>query len=84
MRKTGITQRQKDCNVCERAFMQRTGALKGGLGRSNKRGLNTLDADLLDWVTLDNNGDWYTSIGAVLGTTFPAVRQQPVKSGVAT
>ena len=64
--------------------MQRTGAFKGGLERSSKRGLNTLNVDLLDWVTLDNNGDRYTLTGAVLGTTFPAVRQQPAKSGVVT
>ena len=82
--KDGHYPKAKGCSVCERAFMQRTGAFKGGLERSSKRGLNTLNVDLLDWVTLDNNGDRYTLTGAVLGTTFPAVRQQPAKSGVVT
>ena len=72
------------CDVCERAFMQRMGAFKGGLDRSSQRKMKTLNLDLLDWAVLDNNGHRYSLTGVVLGSAFPAIRQQRNKTGVVT
>ena len=72
------------CDVCERAFMQRMGAFKGGLDRSSQRKMKTLNLDLLDWGVLDNNGHRYSLTGVVLGSAFPAIRQQRNKTGVVT
>ena len=60
------------------------GAFKGGLDRSSQRKMKTLHIDLLDWTVLDNNGHRYSLTGVVLGSAFPAIRQQRNKTGVVT
>ena len=82
--KQGHWPKCKGCDVCERAFMQRMGAFKGGLDRSSQRKMKTLNVDLLDWGEYDNNGHRYSLTGVVLGSTFPSIRQQRNKTGVVT
>ena len=69
------------CAGCEQACMQSKPARKGVKVRGE---LNTVNGDLLDFVTPDNNGDRYDFDIIVIPTAFGDIEMMPTKDSATT
>ena len=71
------------CKGCEQAYMQSKPARKGAKVRGEQL-LNTVNGDLLDFVTPDNNGKRYGFDTIVIPTAFGDIEKMPARDSATT